>query len=483
MRNIQKITDKLDRMQNKGQWEQGAAYISFLLQKKGEAFSRDAASCLLSKQGYFLLFCGRIAEAAAAYLEAVRVAPQIEHKRMYYSGYLMASHYLLDISDEELAECHFAYNQFFRSEDELQHDREEHRRHEKIRLGYLSGSFKDHVTSCFLMQLLALADRSRFEIYCYDESDMDDAAAVQMKDLGHTWRNLASSGTREKAEAIQADGIDILFELGGHTDGGRGLAVLGYKPAPVQITGIGYMSTSGLRAVDYYLTDVFLDPPGVGEAYFSEKLLRLSRSHFCYTPFETIYKASIDWQPHQPLVFGCFNNSSKISDEMLRLWLEILRCVPDSRLLLKSWTPKAMRKRALAVGYRPQEIEVREMTLDYVHEYMDMDIALDTYPYTGGGTTCEALYMGVPVVTLAGTRHGARFGLSLLENVGLGELAAQNEQGYIERAVALARDRELLAALHTRLRPMMQVSPLMDGRGYVREMETAYEQIWEKWLG
>ena len=172
---------------------------------------------------------------------------------------------------------------------------------------------------------------------------------------------------------------------------------------------------------------------------------------------------------------------------MLAVWLEILRRVPGAKLLLKAYPPEessreVLLKKTRAVGYAPEQIEIRPMRHDYAAEYMDMDIALDTYPYTGGGMTCVALYMGVPVVTLAGTRHGARFGLSLLENVGIGELAAKNEQEYIEKAVALARDKELLTALHAQLRPMMQASPLMDGRNYVREMEAAYERIWGEWI-
>ena len=303
-----------------------------------------------------------------------------------------------------------------------------------------------------------------------------------MKSFGNIWRNIALPEAKERARTIAADEIDILFDLGVHTDGGHGLATLGYKAAPVQIAGIGYMSTSGLKAVDYYLSDRFLDPLGKGDAYFSEKLLRLSHSHFCYTPFEEIFKSTIDWQPHERPVFGCFNNSAKISEEMLRLWLTLLRRVPGAKLLLKAWKPEALLEKARSLGYRSGEIEVRPMTLDYVHEYMDMDIALDTFPYTGGGTTCEAIYMGVPVVTLAGTRHGTRFGLSLLENVGLGELVSNTPEEYVEKAAALASDAELLTALHKNLRPMMQRSPLMDGKSYVREIEAMYEDVWQAWL-
>ena len=482
MKDFPKIAEELAVLQNTMKWEPGIARIKYLLRRRGAELDRGEKSFLCGRLGYFLHFVDRLEEAADAYREAIVLAPYLAQQRKLYSDYLMVCHYLPHIGDAELAERHFAYNQFFRTEEELRHERERHRRHEKIRVGYISTNFKKHVMSCFMMQLLAIADRDRFEIYCYDIGGASDAAAEQMKSFGNNWRNIAIAEAKERAAAIAEDEIDILFDLSGHTDGGHGLATLGYKAAPVQITGIGYMSTSGLKAVDYCLSDHFLDPLGQGNAYFSEKLLRLSHSHFCYTPFEELFKSTPDWQPHGATVFGCFNNSAKISEEILRLWRTILERVPGSKLLLKAWKPKSLRKKALSVGYRMEQIEVRPMTLDYVHEYMDMDIALDTYPYTGGGTTCEALYMGVPVVTLAGTRHGTRFGLSLLENVGLGELAATTAEEYVEKAVALSEDKELLTALHRNLRPMMQKSPLMDGRSYVREVEGMYEKIWQEWL-
>lgn len=482
MKDFSKITEELAVLQNEARWDEGAERIEYLLQRRGAELDRGEKSFLCGRLGYFLHFVGRIEEAAASYLEAVVSAPYLAQQRKLYSDYLMLCHYLPQVSDEDLAEAHFAYSRFFRPEEELPHERERHRRHEKIRVGYLSSNFKTHVMSCFMMQLLALADRERFEVYCYDLGGVFDAAAEQMQSFGNIWCNLALSEAKERASKIAKDEIDILFDLSGHTDGGHGLATLGYKAAPVQVSGLGYMSTSGLKAVDYYLSDIFLDPQGKGDAHFSEKLVRLSHSHFCYTPFEEVFKSTIDWQPHERIVFGCFNNSAKISDEMLRLWLSLLARAPGSLLLLKAWKPDVLKKRAVSLGYRPEQIEVRPMTRAYIHEYMDMDIALDTFPYTGGGTTCEALYMGTPVVTLAGTRHGTRFGLSLLENVGLGELAAATPEEYIERAAALAADRELLEALHKSLRPMMQRSPVMDGRSYVREVEAMYEDVWLAWL-
>ena len=482
MKDFSKITEELAVLQERTDWAQGTERIGQLLEKHGAELDRGEKSFLYGRLGYFLRFLERAEESAAAYREAVLYAPYLAQQRKLYSDYLLICHYLPHVSDEELAESHFFYQNFFRPKEELQHVRDDHRRHSKIRIGYLSSNFKTHIMSCFMMQLLALADRDRFEVYCYDLGGLSDGAAEQMKSFGNIWRNIALPEAKERARTIAADEIDILFDLGVHTDGGHGLATLGYKAAPVQIAGIGYMSTSGLKAVDYYLSDRFLDPPGKGDAYFSEKLLRLSHSHFCYTPFEEIFKSTIDRQPHERPVFGCFNNSAKISEEMLRLWLMLLRRVPGAKLLLKAWKPEALLEKALSLGYCRGEIEVRPMTLDYVHEYMDMDIALDTFPYTGGGTTCEAIYMGVPVVTLAGTRHGTRFGLSLLENVGLGELVSNTPEEYVEKAAALASDAELLAALHKNLRLMMQLSPLMDGKSYVREIEAMYEDVWQAWL-
>ncbi len=482
MKDFSKITAEIADLQEKCEWDLGIERVEYLLKKHAKKLARGEKSFLYSKLGYFLRFVDKVEEAGAAYLNAVMLAEYLAYQRTFYSDYLMTCHYLPHIADKELAEKHFDYNRFFRTSEEISHVRKTHQQHEKIRIGYISSNFKAHVMSCFMVQLLALADHDRFEIYCYDLGGYKDDAAKQMRSFGNIWRNIAISEAKERAKAIAADEIDILFDLSGHTDGGHGLSTLGYKAAPVQLTGIGYMSTSGLRAVDYYLSDVFLDPQKEDAALFSEKLLRLSHSHFCYTPFEAIFKTLVYRQPRREIVFGCFNNPLKISGEILLLWHKILERVPGSKLLLKAWQTNVLEKKLLSCGYAPEEFIVRPMTHFYEHEYMDMDIALDTFPYTGGATTCEALYMGAPVVTLAGTRHGTRFGLSLLENVGLSELVAASPTEYVEKAVALASDRELLTALHNNLRPMMRKSALMDGNSYVREIESLYEKIWQTWL-
>ena len=216
--------------------------------------------------------------------------------------------------------------------------------------------------------------------------------------------------------------------------------------------------------------------------------MRLPQTHLAFTPSERFREyEQIQRIPHEQPVFGSFNNFSKITDGMLVLWGEILRCVPKAHLLLKHTLPgmeplSRMRARAERAGIDLARLELRPGSKDYLRDYLDVDIILDTYPYQGGGTTCEALFMGLPVVTTAGSRHGARFAVSLLKNVGLGELVAESPVAYVERAVGLANDAELLAALHTAIPGMMRASPLMDGARYVRAVEAAYEMIWERYL-
>ena len=226
MKDFSKITEELAVLQERTDWAQGTERIGRLLEKHGAELDRGEKSFLYGRLGYFLRFLERAEESAAAYREAVLYAPYLAQQRKLYSDYLLICHYLPHVSDEELAESHFFYQNFFRPKEELQHVRDDHRRHSKIRIGYLSSNFKTHIMSCFMMQLLALADRDRFEVYCYDLGGLSDGAAEQMKSFGNIWRNIALPEAKERARTIAADEIDILFDLGVHTDGGPGDARL-----------------------------------------------------------------------------------------------------------------------------------------------------------------------------------------------------------------------------------------------------------------
>ena len=428
-----------------------------------------------------------LGKAAQAYWQAFTdcCGPVREEQQMLLSNYLFLLHYLPGIRDGELAKQHFLYDRLYAGQAVFSHAPGQAKA--KLRIGYLSPDFNEHVDMFFVIQLLACYNRQRYEVYCYSLTEHEDNTTEQVRELADGWRSLGALPPREAAQRIYEDGVDILFDLAAHASGGKTLRVMGYRPAPVQLSGIGYMSTTGMRAVDYFLTDRYCDPEGQNDELFSERLVRLAHTHLCYTPSERVLQCHRTYALHDPVVFGSFNNFSKITDEMLHVWLAILQRVPGSRLLLKSagtanYKSRQLRERALALGFTEKQLDIRAGSGDYLDAYLDMDIALDTYPYTGGGTTCDALYMGVPVISLYGTRHGTRFGYSLLMNVGLGELAVPDAESYIERAVALAQDKELLLALHQRLRPMLQQSPIMDGRGYTRAVEAAYEQMWAAWV-
>ena len=400
------------------------------------------------------------------------------------SNYLMYLHYAADVTDAEMCAAHAVYAAMLGEVPRFSHGK---RQREKIRIGYLSPNITDHIVLNFAIQLFSAYDRTCFEVYLYDIGSLQGETTDWVAGMADHYTDLSKKSPQEAAQRIYADEIDILFDLAGHSAGGKTLQIAAFKPAPVQISGIGYFNTTGLPAMDYFLGDPVVDPPEM-DALFTERILRLPETHLCFTPSER-FRAYENLRriPHEPVVFGSFNNFAKITDEMLALWGEILRRVPDAQILLKNVHPsgealKRMGQRAVRAGIDPARLTLRPGSKDYLRDYLDVDIILDTFPYQGGGTTCEALFMGLPVVTLAGTRHGARFGASLLANAGLGELVADTPEAYVERAAALGSDTELLAALHTAIPRMMRASPLMAGGRYVRAVEAAYEMVWERYL-
>ena len=442
--------------------------------------------CKALAEGQFRM--GNVEESARCYERALTAffPGSLQERQRLVSNYLFLLHYLPTMTSTELAQEHLSRGDIYRAEPIGPHGKGHKNR---LRIGYLSPDFGDHVDMLFFIQLLACRSRDRFEAICYSLSPREDDTTRQIRGLADGWRGLAGLSAREAAGQIYGDGIDILFDLSGHAHGGVTLEIMGFRPAPVQLSGIGYMSTTGLSTVDYFLTDGYCDPQGSHDRQFSEKLLRLPHSHLCYTPStraQQAQEAYDSYEVHSPIVFGSFNNFAKITDDMLVLWKHILAQVPGSRLLLKDagqnpYGLRSMKLRLHRLGFQEEQILLVPPTGDYMAAYPQMDIALDTYPYPGGGTTCDALYMGVPVVSRYGDRHGSRFGRSLLENIGLGELAAADGQEYAAKAILLAQDRNLLGVLHKQLRSMLQASPVMDGRQYTHDVEAAYEKIWQQW--
>jgi predicted O-linked N-acetylglucosamine transferase (SPINDLY family) len=296
-------------------------------------------------------------------------------------------------------------------------------------------------------------------------------------------------GDREFAQLVFDDRIDILVDLGGHTGSSR-LEAFGYKPAPVQVTWLGYPDTTGLPEVDYRFTDILADPPGA-EAFHTEQLVRLPACFLCYAPRHPCPAPS----PPPALTtgrvtFGSFNNLAKLSPQTLRAWAAILQSVPTAHLFIKGkalrdpLSHEQFRQKLIAHGIDITRTELQGWTTsseDHMELYGHVDIALDTFPYNGTTTTCEALWMGVPVVTLTGETHAGRVGTSLLSAVGLNELVAGTETAYIELATRLAGDPQQLAHRRADLRDRMASSPLCDGPRFAREVEDAYRAMWRRW--
>ena len=354
----------------------------------------------------------------------------------------------------------------------------------KLRIGYISPDFRLHAAAYFFMPLVRDFDAASFDVTCYARGKRDRVTSL-FRQNGVQWKDVSRLSAREAARLIRKDGIDILVDLAGHTQG-SGLPALAWRPAPVQMTAIGYMATTGLRAVDYFLSDVYCSPWDMGARGFSEKVLRMPHSHLCYAPvLRDMPKGGGDapFVKNGRITFGSFNNFCKVSDDMLALWRGVLERMKGAHLVIKSKIcsiaagRKIVKERLHRFGIPLAQVELRPYSPDYLEQYRDIDIALDTAPYTGGVTTCEALYMGVPVITKAGGTHGSRFSAGILENAGLSQLVARGDMEYVRKAVELAASPDILRRLHRDLRMRMEASPLMDAKGYMKDLEGIYREI------
>lgn len=408
----------------------------------------------------------------------------------------MTSHYLKEISDMSLAQKHFAIQEIVKdvpwtwSKEKIKNyviELTKNNIEKKIKLAYISADIYSHINLSFIIQLLVGYNRNKFDMYVYMLNDEFDGSTEFVQKYVTRLCDMSKKTPEEVACAIADEGIDILVDVSVHSSAQKTAPVIAYKPAPIIIAGIGYMSTSGMKAVDYFITDNYCDPLGTGDELFSEQLVRLPHTHFSYTPIAHVQKFNINTNLHNPITFGSLNGYSKVNNAVLKSWKRIMDRLPESRLILQSNSSdiamEEMRGRLYKIGLDMTRIEMRPASMNYFGTYNDIDIALDSYPYVGGGTTCDALYMGVPVVSKYGTRHGTRFGYSLLHNVGLGELTARTWREYEDIAVNLARDTKKLQYFHENIRNMMKKSPVMNYRQYVSDIEDAYLKIWNDFLG
>ncbi len=451
---------------------------------QGAVWAQDGYEAdLLTQHAVNEMIVGKISEAVSDYREAAAKAITFRDRCEMFSAYLMTCHNRENFL-QDLWQRHDEYNQLFTNIKRYDHTNSHKRGHSKLRIGYISPDFRRHVMFYFYYAMYLQNNRNEFCIYSYYLGYRQDGFTELVKKQSDVWRVMTDVSFEKIAEQIYADEIDILVDLAGHSVR-SGLPVLAYKPAPVQVSGIGYMSTTGLREVDYLLTDKVCDPLGE-KRQITEEPLYLS-SMFCW-----VGRSDVPLPQEAPMLqngyitFGIFNRYQKITDEQLRLWQQIQTQLPDSRWYFKSaafndtlladWAYERMEK----IGFDMNYIILEPASENYMDCYRKVDIALDTYPYTGGGTTCDALYMGVPVISRFGNARSTRFSASILQAAGLGELAVNDGEKYVNLILALAKDSETINNLHKNLRGLLFKSKLMDVQGYMLDLEKQYWCIWRK---
>ena len=327
-------------------------------------------------------------------------------------------------------------------------------------------------------------DRETFEFIAYGDQRKSDDFSERFSKQVDLWRETCSLSDQALAKQIYEDRVDILFELSGHTAYNR-MGVLAMKPAPLQVSYLGYPGSTGLPTIDFRITDTLVDPAGMTEKFHTEKLIRLGRCAWCYEPDECAPEVEeLPFQKNGFITFGCFNNMAKLNPDLFGMWADILLQVPDSHLRLKARTLTDERVKQELKDYFTSR-GIAEERLDFfghtrkIHEhlahYNQVDVALDSYPYHGTTTTCEAMWMGCPVVTRAGSTHVSRVGVSLLTAVGLEEFITENREEYVARAAELAGNTERLTTLRSEMRGHLKASPLMNASGFAREFEKALQ--------
>ena len=434
--------------------------------------------------GVVLHAAGRVEEAAARYRRALELEPG--HTQAA-SNLLLAINYLPSFSREDLFNAHRSFDigqarDLAPASPSHANDRDPERR---LRIGYVSGDLRAHPVGFYLAGPLAARDPAAVEVFCYSNDPRHDEITEGLKASSDNWRSIFGLSDDEAAALIRDDQIDILVDLSGHTDGGRPL-LFARKPAPVQASWLGYPGTTGLSAIDYAVMDPSTAPEGA-QAWFTEALVRLPHGRFCYAP--PSYAPEVATPGERPVTFGSFSNLAKIGPEVVRVWARVLDAVPGSRLVLK-WRelgqPKVRQRLAdafAAAGVGPDRLELRAGSShpEWLAQYADIDIALDPFPFGGGLTSSEALWMGVPVVTLPLSRAASRQTLAFLHGLGLDDLAAHSEDDYVRIAAGLANDQARRAELRQSLRERMASAPMNHPKVFASALEAAYRQMWRRW--
>ena len=446
---------------------------------------RAAAPALLANLATALTHQGRQEEAIATARQAVEREPGSSDA---YSNLLYALHYLPEQDSQAIYSEHLEWalrhaEPLTAAAPKPERNRDPHRR---LRVGYISPYFRDHAVSFFTEPLITSHDQEGVELYLYSDNRRNDAVTDRFRASASVWRDVRYLSDDALAQQVRDDQIDILVDLTGHIASHR-LLMFARKPAPVQVTYIGYQDTTGMRAMDYRLTDARVDPPGT-ERYYSEQLYRLPRTYFVYRPAaespELVAPPAVE---HGYVTFGSFNNFTKVTPRVIDAWIEILSRVDRSRLLVLAnrggYVEAHFTRKAREAGIDPARIELhnRMPRRKYFALMERADIALDPFPFNGHTTTCDQTWLGLPTVMLQGDSYVSRYASGVLAPVGLDANITRSEHEYIERAVALAGDVGGLVRLRGELRQRMSASVLLDFSHFARDVETAYRQMWDTW--
>jgi predicted O-linked N-acetylglucosamine transferase (SPINDLY family) len=428
---------------------------------------------------------GQLDEAVSSYRKALVLQP--DHDAVY-SNLLMVMLYMSNYSPADIFAEYQRFAERFETPLKAQWLAHENKRdvNKRLKIGYVSADFRTHAVAFFIEPILAHHTKTQVEVFAYHSNSMHDQMSDRLQALVDHWVPCIGLSEEQLAERIRADGIDILVDLSGHTGGNRLLA-FARKPAPVQVTWIGFLSTTGLSAMDYRLTDDALDPVGMTEAFHSEVLVRL--------PSSATFTPSPDSPPVNnlpalsgaPFTFACLNNLAKINQPVIRLWSRILSALPDAKLMLGNAAEHETQQHLIRM-FMQEGIAVERLILqpkmplkDFLILHQQIDLALDPFPYGGGTTSNHSLWMGVPVITLAGRNAVARHGVAILKSAGLSEFITHSEEEYVELALKLANDLPRLNQIRQTLRERILAQPERDPEQLTQSLEAAYRTMWEKW--
>ena len=423
---------------------------------------------------------GELEAAIETYEKALELDPNF---RLAIGNLLLAQHYVSRLNPDALFIDHKRLAMRMVTESDNCTPLTNISARNKIRVAYISPDLHKHPITDFFVPLFDNHDRDKFEIYCYYNNNLDDELTQMLIEKSDKWTKVYGLSDIEVLEILRKDELDILVDLSGHMGGNR-LSVFGYKAAPIQVTWLGYPNTTGIEQIDYRFVDDVVDPEGKADDIHSEKLIRLPRGFLCYRCAEnTKLGDKAPFETNGFITFGSFNNLSKVNPEVILVWARLLNRVENSKIVLKYHTfidPRIKQKFIQlfeATGISMDRVILLDPNADksvHLEKYNEIDIALDTFPYNGTTTSCEALWMGVPLITMQGESHVSRVSSSILHRVGLDDLVGNDIEDYIDKAAKLAEDQSYIAKLKTELRATMLNSDLCDGKMFAQQIEAAY---------